>query len=172
MENRDTLCGRQAAGRGIGGDPVMKTKEGKRWIYTLLTLLVMAAIWLFSSADGTLSGSQSGMLARLLFWMEPDQASFLVRKTAHFTIYLILGFSMSGALKEWGIRHRWQVLLLTVLFCFLYACSDEWHQTFVAGRAGQFRDVCLDTAGSLTGSLLQLPVWQHHWRRKSGPACG
>ena len=40
-----------------------------------------------------------------------------------------------------------------MLICFVYACSDEWHQTFVPGRAGQFRDVLLDTAGSLTGLL-------------------
>ena len=95
---------------------------------------------------------QSGFFSHLLFWMEPDQASFLVRKTAHFTIYLVLGLCVNETLRLWGLEHRSR-LLLSLLICFVYACSDEWHQTFVPGRAGQFRDVLLDTAGSLTGLL-------------------
>ena len=33
----------------------------------------------------------------------------------------------------------------------LYACTDEIHQLFIQGRAGQLKDVLIDTIGSLTG---------------------
>ena len=36
----------------------------------------------------------------------------------------------------------------------LYAVSDEIHQTFVPGRAGQIRDVLIDSCGVLAGILL------------------
>ena len=36
----------------------------------------------------------------------------------------------------------------------LYAVLDEWHQTFVAGRSGQLRDICIDSAGALSGVFL------------------
>ena len=37
---------------------------------------------------------------------------------------------------------------------FLYACTDEFHQLFIAGRAGQFRDVCIDSTGALIMILI------------------
>ena len=36
----------------------------------------------------------------------------------------------------------------------LYAVSDEIHQVFVPGRAGQLRDILIDTAGVLIGTCL------------------
>lgn len=41
----------------------------------------------------------------------------------------------------------------SVAFCFLYALSDEWHQTFVSGRAAEWSDVGADSAGALVGVL-------------------
>ena len=38
-------------------------------------------------------------------------------------------------------------------FCFLYACSDEFHQAFVPGRVGQFSDVLIDMIGVLLGVI-------------------
>ena len=35
-----------------------------------------------------------------------------------------------------------------------YAISDEVHQLFVPGRAGQVRDVLIDSAGSLLGIII------------------
>ena len=36
----------------------------------------------------------------------------------------------------------------------IYAISDEIHQLFVPGRAGQVRDVLIDSAGSFLGIIL------------------
>ena len=45
-------------------------------------------------------------------------------------------------------------LVLCIIICFIYAGSDEYHQTFVDGRTGQFSDVLIDTAGSIVGASI------------------
>ena len=40
------------------------------------------------------------------------------------------------------------------LICFLYACSDEIHQSFISGRDGNFLDVIIDSIGYLFGIFL------------------
>ncbi|GAA4069041.1 hypothetical protein GCM10022410_13710 [Amphibacillus indicireducens] len=35
--------------------------------------------------------------------------------------------------------------------CVLFAISDEVHQLFVPGRAGQVMDVVIDTTGAIAG---------------------
>ena len=37
---------------------------------------------------------------------------------------------------------------------FLYACTDEFHQLFVPGRDGNFRDVIIDTSGGTLSAIL------------------
>lgn len=83
-----------------------------------------------------------------------DLLHTLVRKTAHFTIYLILGILVFNALcqSERFLRVRWKRLLWKALIiCFLYAISDEFHQLFIPGRSGEVRDVLIDTCGALLG---------------------
>ena len=36
----------------------------------------------------------------------------------------------------------------------LYSCTDEFHQLFINGRSGSFRDVLIDTIGILLGTYL------------------
>ena len=42
---------------------------------------------------------------------------------------------------------------------FLYACLDELHQSFVAGRDGTFFDVGIDAIGFVVAALLCMTVW-------------
>jgi VanZ family protein len=71
---------------------------------------------------------------------------FILRKLAHVTVYVVLTLLVYGALRQHMARptHAW---LLALLSATLYACSDEWHQTFVPGRAGTVRDVMIDSMG-------------------------
>jgi VanZ family protein len=71
---------------------------------------------------------------------------FILRKLAHVTVYAVLTLLMHGALRQHMVRstHTW---LLALLIAMLYACSDEWHQTFVPGREGTVRDVVIDSVG-------------------------
>ena len=46
-----------------------------------------------------------------------------------------------------------------VAISFVYACLDELHQSFIAGRDGKFADVGVDAIGFLTIALLILAIW-------------
>ncbi len=76
-----------------------------------------------------------------------------VRKGAHFIIYLILGVLVISLIKEYKLLDI-KSLLIALIFCFLYACSDEIHQLFVIGRSGEILDVLLDTIGGSCSSYL------------------
>ena len=67
----------------------------------------------------------------------------ILRKCAHVTEYAILTFLLRRALAApWAAG-----------VAFLYACSDEYHQSFVVGREGRPRDVAIDTIGIIIGLL-------------------
>jgi VanZ family protein len=54
------------------------------------------------------------------------------------------------------MRNKALRLFTSVGFCFLYACTDEIHQTFIPDRAGKFSDVLIDTCGSTFGAVIML----------------
>lgn len=74
----------------------------------------------------------------------------LIRKKAHFFLYLILGMLVINALKQSGIKS----ILIALLICILFAIFDETYQTFIPGRSGEIRDVLIDSLGALTGILI------------------
>jgi VanZ family protein len=39
----------------------------------------------------------------------------------------------------------------TIILAYLYALSDEIHQTFIAGRSGRFKDTFIDLLGIIIG---------------------
>lgn len=134
----------------------------------LLLLLWMGCIFFFSQQNGLESSQTSGILLEILKRLGLDSAasgqsnlSFLVRKAGHFTEYSILGILFLRYYRE---RHpsRKKLLLTTVLFVFLYAASDEFHQSFIPGRGPAFTDVLIDTAGGAVGIFLhgQISKWR------------
>lgn len=140
-----------------------------RIFFAIMTLLCMVLIFHFSSENADTSTDTSNTFVEIaaniciddFSEMSPqeqteiiDSLSFYIRKTAHFTIYAALGFCASmtaGRRKLFG-----KGSLFTILFCFLYAVSDEIHQSFSPGRSCEFRDVMIDTSGALIGMLCSL----------------
>ena len=57
------------------------------------------------------------------------------------------------------IRKKWLVLLFSEFSAAVYACTDEFHQLFVEGRDGNFRDVMIDSTGALVGICFGFVVW-------------
>lgn len=143
----------------------MKRNRKRLVFFGCLTLCMMLVIFLFSAQDGTESGGLSAWLmqsafGRLLLRILPplsDQGmDHDLRKYAHMAEFAMLAMPAFGFFRELlpGQR-RWPAFLTGLLFCFLYACSDEFHQLFVPGRAGMFSDVLIDTVGvqfGLTGA--------------------
>jgi VanZ family protein len=91
---------------------------------------------------------------------------FILRKLAHLTVFAVLTVLLFRAFRLYVARaaHAW---LLAMLVAALYACSDEWHQTFVPGREGTVRDIVIDSLGvvgvwvlaSRTRIKERLPRW-------------
>lgn len=84
-------------------------------------------------------------------YMEAQNIEIPVRKLAHMTEYGILAILFFLAFAAFG-RKRF-CYPFAVLCSFGYAMSDEYHQTFVEGRSGQFSDALIDTAGAAIAML-------------------
>ena len=80
--------------------------------------------------------------------------NFIIRKTAHFTEYLVLGLFASQAFDRTGAASR-ASLVATAVFCAFIPSIDETIQLFVADRSGQVIDVLLDCCGAATGIALR-----------------
>jgi len=95
-----------------------------------------------------------------LLWLNPhmseatiEKIHFVVRKTAHFLEYIILGLLLWRLIHfdpAWAACRSWE-FLTALLLAALYAASDEFHQCFVPGREAAVRDVLLDTCGAGVG---------------------
>lgn len=86
-----------------------------------------------------------------------ENYSFIVRKAAHFTIYLVLGLLVSLVLIGKNLNIK-QIIIYGVLICMAYSITDEIHQIFVSGRSGEIRDIIVDTCGSTVGILLNIII--------------
>lgn len=75
-----------------------------------------------------------------------------IRKCAHFFVYFVLGLLVMNAMYICGINRK--TLIVSSLVCILFSISDEFHQTFVDGRAGSIVDVLLDSSASLFASFM------------------
>ena len=58
----------------------------------------------------------------------------------------------------------------SIMLGLVYAASDEIHQLYVPGRAGQFRDVLIDSAGVLLGICIYRAAAQRRRLRASREA--
>lgn len=74
----------------------------------------------------------------------------VVRKNAHFFAYLVLGILVANGLRSSGVVGL-RAVVIALGISVLYAISDEAHQLFVPGRAGQVKDVFIDSAGAVFG---------------------
>lgn len=86
-----------------------------------------------------------------------EKYTHIVRKTAHFTIYLILGLLVGTLLKQYNLTTK-QIIIYSILICMTYAITDEIHQIFVSGRSGEIKDVLIDTCGSTIGILINKAI--------------
>ena len=131
----------------------------KKIIKTLLFVSWLILIYLLSAETGDQSGSLSdGILlsiAKLLKISDTkafvDTFGFFIRQLAHFSEYFILYILTYECFKEYNCP---KLIVVSVLFCVLYASFDEFHQLFVDGRCGQLSDVVIDSSGSIVSCFL------------------
>lgn len=82
----------------------------------------------------------------------------LLKKTGHFLEYGVLALLLRRALEPYPGAWGWSWLLAV-----LYACSDEWHQSFVPGRNPSPWDVVIDGAGAATALVVMRLVVLCGW---------
>ncbi|MCR4689808.1 MAG: VanZ family protein [Lachnospiraceae bacterium] len=82
-----------------------------------------------------------------------DRLHPYIRKTAHFTEYLLLAMSVALPLYVYGLR-GFLLVIFAGAFCVGFAALDEYHQSFVAGRGPSRRDVMIDSCGSFVGIII------------------
>lgn len=144
----------------------------KRIILFILLFLWMSLIFYFSSQPADESSHLSGKTLELIVNIfekifnhkfDDNELNYIytiffvpLRKLAHFSLYFILGIIGYFFNKTYFADKK--AICLTLLFCLLYAISDEIHQIFVPGRAGQARDVLIDCSGSLMWLLFVILI--------------
>jgi len=141
--------------------------RGRVCKYWLPLILWMAVIFSASTRLGA-PANTSYFFRPLMHWLFPhmpeekvERIHFFVRKTAHFVEYAVLGVlawrvvQLDPAFSLYSFRKKcW----FTLLFCMLYASSDEFHQSFVPTRQPAVPDVLLDTCGAGFGLLATLGI--------------
>ena len=145
----------------------------KKIIKFILVLLCMITIFSFSSDKGLESSKKSSYIISIIEKLtgkkyedkQLEVITFMVRKTAHFTIYFLFGFLLVSLFREYFIIDK-KKFLIVIFLCMLYACSDEVHQLFVSNRSGKVSDVLLDTVGSFLGIVSYMKLFLHIKIRK------
>ncbi|MEI9864030.1 MAG: VanZ family protein [Limisphaerales bacterium] len=144
------------------------------FFYWLPVLIWMTLI--FSASGDTHSAEHSSRFVEpFLHWLFPgmsqmniEKIHYFIRKCGHLTEYAVL------ALLVWRALHftkndlppwSWPKVGGTLLVVFLFAASDEFHQSFVPNRTALVSDVFIDTAGGAIG-LLAFWLLCHLWNRK------
>lgn len=148
----------------------------------LLALLItwIGLIFYFSSQPSAASYKQSGLVIKgmnkideifdithtpvykklvylvrdRLFGGRYKSTSALVRKSAHFGIYFVLGIMCSVFAYHYSKKFL-MGFLLGISLPMVIAVLDEYNQSFV-GRTSSLSDVLLDGAGALLGTIIAL----------------
>lgn len=154
----------------------LRLRKILRWIAVIIW---MGVIFYLSHQPGTESSNLSSGITdfviqtidTLLPFISVDEALFhhLIRKSAHFTAYFLLGLLVNHAIRlPYGKR-----LVTALVICILFATSDEVHQLFIVGRSGEVRDVLIDSTGAATGIGVYMlgEMVFHRFRKKDAREC-
>lgn len=132
-------------------------------------IVMMVLIFNFSSQNGVDSGDLSQKVSSIIvlaynkIFMKGLDSHALnmlvikihpyVRKAAHITEYFLLAMSVSLPMYVYRMR-GFMLTIIGFLFCVLFAMLDEYHQSFVAGRVSDPKDVLIDSIGIVAGIIV------------------
>lgn len=96
-----------------------------------------------------------------------ESANYYFRRSSHAFVYFILSILTINLLMQ---LHKYKLYIcniISIIFCFIYACTDELHQSFIMGRTGRFFDTFIDTFGAILGCLFISLIYKLYKKRKS-----
>ncbi len=156
-------------------------KKNKRLYNSILVVIWMIVIFCFSAQTGVKSTKTSNVVTSMVVNVttnvskqeitreeakkKVEDSTFLIRKLAHFTEYLILGILIIRLLRTYG-KLNVRMIVTAIVICFLYAASDEIHQIFVLGRTAKVLDTLIDTSGASIGIIFYC-IFKNKWRNLS-----
>jgi len=125
-------------------------------------------IFLFSTE--IFSSSNTSHALGSLSWLLPQLPHEIIasihvalRKIGHGAEYFVLSVLVLRALQnDSGERNRRRHGAITLIVVFLYALSDEWHQSFTPSREASLGDVMIDVLGGIGGIF-----WMLWYQRRS-----
>ena len=144
-------------------------------VFLLLTIACTVIIFSNSMNIGLDSGRQSGKVVQAVIKVADvlgikinnvESLHHIVRKSAHFLEYALLGALSFFTLKIMGMK-TFPRVYFTLGYSLLIAGCDEYIQTFREGRSGQVSDAFLDFSGAATAVALCLLVFFLIKRHKS-----
>jgi VanZ family protein len=90
----------------------------------------------------------------IIFYFSTQQTSGIITETVpHFIFFKtlhLLEYATLAILLFFAILKNKE----TIIIAYLYAFSDEVHQTFVVGRSGRLKDTIIDLVGIIIGLLI------------------
>ena len=163
----------------------MKNRTFWPRFFLAASIATAIAIFCFSAQQGpdsaALSEGVTLTVARIIrpgfdALAAPEQLAYIeklghvVRKCAHFGEFALLGFNLACWLRlKYLEKPRGFAPPRAWLIATLYAATDELHQMFVSERGPAALDVCIDSAGALTGALVGMGIillWHKHKRNR------
>jgi VanZ family protein len=136
----------------------------RRLFYIGPLIVWMSIIFVMSSRVGE-SDKSGGLLNALIARVSPtfyhtlteyqlECLNYGFRKACHVTEYAILTFLVARAFRFGKRSLSGRTLCLSLFVAVGYACTDEFHQSFVPGRTASVEDVLIDSCGVLAALLL------------------
>lgn len=107
-----------------------------RYLNAYLPPILWAMLIFSLSAQPTLPGSA-------ISWID-----FVIKKTGHIVVYAILWWLVNRGITITHPSKKWAATWLSLVIVFLYALSDEYHQSLTPGRHPGIRDVGYDMLGA------------------------
>ncbi len=104
----------------------------------------------------------------IIYWLS-DQSTLPAPMWFEFQdkLYHAGAYSVMGLLAWRSFKHFIEpsiiLGLLCLAFCSLYGLSDEWHQSFVAGRESDSADWLADTSGAALAIFFCLNYTNNKW---------
>ena len=125
----------------------------------LLVFVVLIFIFSLSAQDAEESKELSdSFVSKILQFLEVYIDGELLRKIAHMLEFTALSFTLyNGIFITWETKKTPIISLVLTVVC---AIGDEIHQIFVPGRAFQFSDILIDSAGAVIGIIGYLILYK------------
>ena len=163
-----------------------ENKKKIKYIKCIIAIICCIIIFSFSAVPATASTKQSkGLTYNVIKLLNGNKLTEkelvkltkrvnpVIRKIAHFSIYMILAIFTYMFIEELNSKSKSEKerlrknILYTCIFCIIYAIFDEIHQIYVPGRTGKAIDVIIDTLGACMGITIILIRNKFNYKKKN-----